>query len=103
MNNLADIAGSNAIVNIGLIAQANGFPLGATARWVQVVATGAGIARLGGAQVSATVGLPVIANGGSQFLPAVSQGENPPPYNLNALNVYIPVGCTISIAYEPFN
>lgn len=103
MNNLPDIAGSNAVVNLGLTAQANGFPLGATARWVQVVATGTGTARIGGAQVSATVGLPVIANGGSQFFPAISQGENPPPYNLNALNAYIPAGCTLSVAYEPYN
>ena len=102
MNNLTDIAGSNAVVNLGLIAQADGFPLGAAARWVQAVATGVGTARVGGVNVSAIVGLPVIANGGSQFLPVQSNGENPAPYNLNALNAYIPVGCTLSVGYEPF-
>ena len=106
--NLPDIVGP-AVVNLGGLAVANP-PSGSrfqtlTARWVQFVTTGAGQVRLcnGGGTPTASFGLPVGAPYGSQFLPAVSQGENPPPYHLNALNVYVPAGATLSVMYEPFN
>ena len=95
MTNLADIVGSGAVVQI---ASPN-----ITARWVQFILSGAGTARIGGSNVTSTLGLPVAAGGGL-FLPVQApDGLSTSPYSLAALNAYIPVGATLSVAYEPFN
>jgi hypothetical protein len=97
MTNLADIVGSGAVVQI---ASPN-----ITARWVQLILSGtAGLtARIGGSNVTSTLGLPVAAGGGL-FLPVQApDGLSTSPYSLAALYAYIPVGATLSVAYEPFN
>jgi hypothetical protein len=95
MQNLADIVGVNAVVQI---ASPN-----ITARWVQFIVTGVGTVRVGGSSVSSTLGLPVAAGGG-MFLPVQSQdGSSTSPYSLAGLYAYVPTGATLSVAYEPFN
>ena len=94
MLNLADIAGAGTTVTL---ASPN-----ITARWVLIVASGGGTARIGGANVTSALGLPLYA-GGSLMLPPISQGDSPPPYSLHGTYAYIPVGVTLSIAYEPYN
>jgi len=90
MENLADIVGAGATV-----------PLSDTnilARWVQIVISGAGTVRYGGANVTAALGIPVSA-GQSAFLPYDSALQC---YSLRGLYAYIPVGATVSVGYEPF-
>lgn len=95
MNNLPDIVGAGTTV-----------PLcspNITARWVQYIVSGAGTVRIGGSNVSATLGLPVAAGGG-MFQPVLSQdARSTSPYSLGGIYAYIPVGATLSVAYEPFN
>lgn len=95
MNNLADLVGANSTV-----------PLTSpniTARWVQMIVSGAGTVRVGGSTVSATLGLPVAAGGG-MFFPVLSQDHHSTsPYGLAGIYAYIPSGATLSVAYEPFN
>ena len=95
MQNLPDIAGANTTV---VLTSPN-----ITCRWVQFIVSGAGTVRIGGASVSATIGLPVPAGGG-MFLPVqTADGQSTSPYSLGGLFAYIPVGATLSVAYEPFN
>jgi hypothetical protein len=95
MQNLADIVGAGATVQV---ATPN-----ITARWVQFVVSGAGTVRIGGSSVTSALGLPVAAGGG-MFLPVLSQdASSTSPYSLAAIYAYIPVGATLSVAYEPFN
>lgn len=94
MLNLPDFAGTNATVQL---ANPN-----ITARWVQFIVSGGGTARIGGPNVSATLGLP-ISSGGSMFLPVQSADRlSTSPYSLAGTYAYIPVGTTLSVAYEPF-
>lgn len=95
MNNLPDISGAGSTV---ALTSPN-----ITARWVQFIVSGAGTVRLGGATVSATLGLPVPAGAG-MFLPVQNaDGLSTSPYSLAGIYAYIPVGATLSVAYEPFN
>ena len=95
MQNLPDIVGSGIVVQIT--------SPNLTARWVQFIVSGAGTARIGGASVSATLGLPVTAGAG-MFLPVqTADGFSTSPYSLAGLYAYIPIGATISVGYEPFN
>jgi hypothetical protein len=74
-----------------------------TARWIQFIVSGAGTVRIGGPNVSAVLGLPVAAGGG-MFQPVLSQDmHSTSPYSLGGIYAYIPVGATLSVAYEPFN
>jgi hypothetical protein len=94
LNNLADIVGAGAAVQL---ASPN-----ITARWVQFVVSGTGTVRIGGSSVSATLGLPVAAGAG-MFLPIqTADGQSTSPYSLAGLYAYVPVGATLSVAYEPF-
>jgi hypothetical protein len=93
---LPDVAGPGTF-NLGDLANDNGETQPNLFRAVQVVATGSGTARLGGASVGAAHGLPVTAPNGSQFLPYI--GENC-LNNLSHLDVFVPAGCTVSIAWE---
>ena len=94
MQNLADITGAGTTVQI---ASPN-----VTARWVQFIVSGSGTVRIGGASVTSTLGLPVAAGGG-MFLPVqTADGLSTSPYSLAGLYAYIPVGATLSVAYEPF-
>lgn len=90
MVNLPDWGGSNAVIQLSTV--------GVTARWVQFIVAG-GTCRIGGPNVSATLGLPV-PDGGGLFLPWPGQLN---PYNLHSLYAYVPAGATLSVAYEPFN
>lgn len=95
MNNLADIVGAGATVPLTTP--------NITARWVQLIVSGAGTVRYGGASVTATLGLPIPAGAG-QFLPVLSQDAgSTSPYSLGGIFAYIPVGATLSVGYEPFN
>ena len=66
---------------------------------IQIVALGtSGTARVGGAATgvnapSASQGIPIIANGGGQYLPP-RWGIN--GYSLGSIFVYIPVGVTVA-------
>ena len=92
-----DIAGDNAIHNLGDLAAANSYSAPYTARAVQVTVVGSGTARLGDDKTSSSRGLPVVAPNGGQFLPYV--GENC-FYSLGALYLYVPSGATASVAWE---
>ena len=95
MNNLPDIVGSGVTA---ALASPN-----ITARWIQAVVTGGGTVRIGGSNVSATLGLPVNP-GYSQFFPPLpADGLSTSPYSLGGIYAYVPVGTTLSIAYGPFN
>lgn len=95
MNNLPDIVGTNATVQIT--------SPNICARWIQLIVSGAGTVRIGGASVTATLGLPVAAGGG-MFLPVLSQDANSTsPYSLAGIYANIPSGAILSVAYEPFN
>jgi len=94
MINLADISGSGAAVQFS--------STNITARWVQCIVSGSGTARLGGSTVTASLGLPV-PTGAGFFFPPVLEAGGAVPYSLAALYAYLPAGCTLSIAYEPFN
>ena len=101
---LPDIAGSNAVVNIGAVATANGAAR-TTARWIQFTVSGSGTVRITNSSTpspSTTFGLPVSATN-SFVAPPVSQGDNPPPYNLNSWNAYVPAGATLTVLFEPYN
>lgn len=94
MQNLPDIVGAGTVIQF---ASPN-----ITARWIQIVASGAGTIRFGGPLVSATLGLPVPAGAG-MFLPVqTADGQSTSPYSLAGLYAYVPVGATLSIGYEPF-
>lgn len=94
---LPDVTGPG-IFNIGDQATNNGFTQPTNFRAVQVVATGSGTARLAETgKSSASRGLPATAPNGGQFLPYV--GENC-LNQLGALEVFVPAGCTVSIAWE---
>lgn len=94
---LPDVSGPGTF-NLGDLANDNGYQQPTLFRAIQLVATGAGTARLGEpSTVSATRGLPIIASGGSQFLPYVGEQTL---NQLGALEVYIPSGCTLSIGWE---
>lgn len=94
MINLADISGAGAAVQFSAT--------NITARWVQCIVTGAGQARLGGSTVTASLGLP-IPSGGGYFFPPILETGGAVPYSLASLYAYLPSGCTLSIAYEPYN
>lgn len=91
MVNLPDWGGSNAVVQLSTV--------GVTARWVQFAVSGGGTVRIGGPNVSANLGIPIIS-GGYFFLPWPGQLN---PYNLASIYCYIQSGATLSVAYEPFN
>jgi hypothetical protein len=94
MQNLADITGAGATVQIS--------NPNITARWVQFLVSGAGTVRIGGANVTANLGLPVAAGAG-MFLPVqTADGQSTSPYSLAGLYAYIPVGATLSVGYEQF-
>ena len=94
MINLADLTGAGAAVQLSTT--------NITARWIQVIVTGSGTARFGGSTVTASLGLPV-ATGGGFFFPPVIETNGAVPYSLASIYAYIPVSCTVSVAYEPFN
>jgi hypothetical protein len=90
MQNLADIAGANATVQITTP--------NIQARWIQFIVTGSGTVRIGGSSVTSSLGLPVSAGGG-MFFPYDSALQS---YSLAGIYAYIPNGATLSVAYEPF-
>ena len=95
MENLADITGAGAVVALA--------SLNITARWVNIIVSGAGTVRIGGPSTSSTVGLPVVA-GAALFLPVLGQESGAgSPYSLREVNAYVPIGATVSVAYEPWN
>ncbi len=55
--------------------------------------------RLGGSTVSVALGLPVVA-GASMFFPYAGAEFS---YGVGGIYAYIPVGATVSVAYEPFD
>lgn len=94
MLNLADITGAGTTVQL---ASPN-----ILCRWVQFIVGGAGTVRIGQSTVSATLGLPIPAGGG-MFLPVqTADGQSTSPYGLAGIYAYVPVGATLSVAYEPF-
>jgi len=85
MSNLPDIVGSNAVVALALPERV---------QWMQIIVTGSGVARVGGAAVSSSFGLPIPAGGG-MFLPPVAGG-----YYSGTVSVYVPSGATVSVGWE---
>jgi hypothetical protein len=95
MQSLPDITGTGVAVQL---ASPN-----ITARWVQIVVSGAGTVKYGGPNASPANGIPVAAGGG-MFLPVLTaDGLSTSPYSLAGIYAYIPVGATVSVAYEPFD
>ena len=104
MISLPDIIGDNAVHQIKLVCAVAGVPYGAkvgdpvSARWVQIVATGSGTLRIGGAEVSSTQGIPCTAVEGGQFMPPFSSGSL--AYPSSEFSAYIPTGATLSVAFK---
>jgi hypothetical protein len=94
MVNLADISGAGTTAALSAT--------NITARWVDFVATGTGTARIGDSTVSASKGIPISAGSG-YTTPPMNDSHGSPPYSLGALYAYVPSGCTLSVAYEPYN
>ena len=92
MLNLADITGTGAAVPLSTP--------NLTARWLICVVSGAGTARFGGSPntPTSTLGLPVAAGQSITFPPMFGDTI----YSLGQIEVYIPVGATVSIGYEPY-
>jgi hypothetical protein len=84
--------------NLGDLATDNGFTQPLLFRAMQAVATGSGTARVASPDVvSASRGLPITAPNGSQLLPYVGEQVL---NQMQSLSVYVPAGCTVSIAWE---
>jgi hypothetical protein len=95
MQSLNDITGTGATVQLSSV--------NITARWVQIVVSGAGTVKYGGPSAGPTNGIPV-PTGAGMFLPVLTaDGLSTSPYGLAGIYAYIPVGATVSVAYEPFN
>jgi hypothetical protein len=86
MMTIPDITGDNAVHQI---------LLPAPARWVEFGLTGSGTARVGGAAVSSTQGIPVSAGANAGFMaPFMGQFSF---YQPNEFSAYIPTGSTLSV------
>jgi hypothetical protein len=99
MLSLADIVGAGSTVP--LVSQ------NITARWIAIVFTGTGTARVGGASASPGAASPFVAgNGvpvnaaGAFFLPYSGPDFS---YSMASVYVYLPVGLAASVSYEPFD
>lgn len=95
MESLNDIAGTGVAVKLAVP--------NITARWVQMIVSGAGTVKYGGSTAGPTNGLPIPAGGGMLLPPLTADGLQTSPYSLSGIYAYIPVGATLSVAYEPFN
>ena len=91
---LPDIAGANALVNLGAIATANSLPT--RSRWVQIFKSAtSGVSRLGGAEVSATRGLPLGSSG--YFFNPINGADITVFADLNLMNIFAASGDTIYV------
>lgn len=96
MHPFVDIVGDNAVHQI-----TSGEACSFGASTIQIVVTGTDgtVVRMGGSpaaqQPSASFGIPIIANGGSQFLPWRGRDNL---YQPGTFYVYVPAGATVSAA-----
>jgi hypothetical protein len=95
-----DIPAGDDLVNLGAYAADEGYTSPPLYRSLILIATGAGTVRVGDEFTSATRGIPILAAAatpGMLTLPWVGdQGQN----TLGNVNVYVPAGVALSVAWE---
>ena len=88
MQNLADISGDGAVHQI-IFTQ----PM----RWVRFTATGTGTARVGGSNVSSSVGEPMLASATIPGVLLMPRMQGMARYQVGELYAYVPSGVTLSV------